>query len=397
MSAASDSWVADAKAVRIEDEIARRGIRGLKRSGNELVGPCPVCGGRDRFAVNLRKGLFLCRQSGAQGDVIELVEYLDGCDFLTACETLTGRPPPRGEGQGIDPDALARREAARQEAEAARERAEIDYRETERRRLWRYWQDARPIEAGGIVARYLAGRGLALPTGAALREHGAMPFFVQDGTRAREIHRGPAMLGAVVDGEGRFRGLHITWVDATSAAKAEIVDPETGEIQKPRKSRGSIKGCHIRLSRSEHPPTRLIMGEGNETTLQVRFALEAEFGPAFSAETVYWSGISMGNIGGKHDGTVAHPTLTRTDKRGRVYPLRVPNDVPKEESGVRALMPPPGVTEVILLGDGDSDRFTTALHLRRAANRWGRDIRTLCAWAPDDADFNSMQFLKVPA
>jgi hypothetical protein len=32
-----------ARAVRIEDEIARRGIT-LKRVGTEMIGPCPVCG-----------------------------------------------------------------------------------------------------------------------------------------------------------------------------------------------------------------------------------------------------------------------------------------------------------------------------------------------------------------
>ena len=41
-----------ARAVRIEDEIARRGIT-LKRVGTEMIGPCAVCGGRDRFAINL--------------------------------------------------------------------------------------------------------------------------------------------------------------------------------------------------------------------------------------------------------------------------------------------------------------------------------------------------------
>src|SRR5262249_55777313 len=33
-------------------------------------------------------------------DVINLVQWLDSCDFLTACETLTGRQPPPRKGNG---------------------------------------------------------------------------------------------------------------------------------------------------------------------------------------------------------------------------------------------------------------------------------------------------------
>jgi hypothetical protein len=53
-----------AKAIRIEDEEARRGGLGLKRFGAELVGPCAQCGGTDRFAASIKKQLFLCRACG---------------------------------------------------------------------------------------------------------------------------------------------------------------------------------------------------------------------------------------------------------------------------------------------------------------------------------------------
>jgi phage/plasmid primase-like uncharacterized protein len=106
-------FVDEARAVPIEAEIARRGLR-LKRSGAEMVGPCPVCGGVDRFGVNLRKGVFNCRGSGTGGDVIALVEYCDATDFLGACETLAGRSAPKGASRGPDAEEIARREAARQ-------------------------------------------------------------------------------------------------------------------------------------------------------------------------------------------------------------------------------------------------------------------------------------------
>ena len=43
--------VSRAKAITIEAEIAHRGIQ-LRGRGPETVGPCPACGGTDRFSIN---------------------------------------------------------------------------------------------------------------------------------------------------------------------------------------------------------------------------------------------------------------------------------------------------------------------------------------------------------
>jgi Protein of unknown function (DUF3631)/CHC2 zinc finger len=91
--AAFDDWTARARAVRIEREIERRGIV-LKRVGVEHVGPCPKCGGDDRFAINTAKGVWNCRGCDVGGDVIELVQH--------ACAKLTGEPPPKDNGKDRD-------------------------------------------------------------------------------------------------------------------------------------------------------------------------------------------------------------------------------------------------------------------------------------------------------
>ena len=77
-----------ASAVRIEDEIERRGIKLVGRA--DRCGPCPQCGGQDRFSINTRKQVFLCRGCAARGNVIALVRFLDGCGFHEALERLTG-------------------------------------------------------------------------------------------------------------------------------------------------------------------------------------------------------------------------------------------------------------------------------------------------------------------
>jgi phage/plasmid primase-like uncharacterized protein len=69
---------------------------------NEPHGPCPRCGGEDRFYVRVKQQRFFCRQcTPSGGDVINLVQWLDDCDFLAACETLTGKRPPPRKGNGL--------------------------------------------------------------------------------------------------------------------------------------------------------------------------------------------------------------------------------------------------------------------------------------------------------
>src|SRR5690606_36500822 len=94
-----------------------------------------------------------------------------------------------------------------------------------------------------------------------------------DKDQARVIHRGPAMLAAIVGPDGAFSGLHITWIDlAQPKGKALIIDPDTGEELASKKVRGLKKGGRIELIRSASPHT-LVLGEGIETVLSVWTAL----------------------------------------------------------------------------------------------------------------------------
>jgi len=83
------AWIERARAVPIMDELTRRGIK-LRRVGAEYVGPCPKCGGTDRFSVNPKKLVWNCRGCGTGGDVIDLVHHLDGGTFDDNVTTLAG-------------------------------------------------------------------------------------------------------------------------------------------------------------------------------------------------------------------------------------------------------------------------------------------------------------------
>jgi hypothetical protein len=87
-----------ARAVPIEDEVTRRGIK-LAGRGSERAGPCPMCGGTDRFSINLLKGIWNCRGCQRGGDVIALVQHLDGCAFSEAVGQLVDERRSPGSRQ----------------------------------------------------------------------------------------------------------------------------------------------------------------------------------------------------------------------------------------------------------------------------------------------------------
>jgi len=80
--------------------------------GGEYHGPCPKCGGDDRFIVWPERNSFWCRKCGWNGDDIEALRVLDGVsckeafervgrecrkDSCPAFEKCTGTPRPRQE------------------------------------------------------------------------------------------------------------------------------------------------------------------------------------------------------------------------------------------------------------------------------------------------------------
>jgi hypothetical protein len=193
MSALRDTTIDIARSIPIEDELARRGIR-LRRQGRELTGPCPLCGGTDRFSANTRKQTWNCRQckpATITGDVIGLVRHLDGCDFRQAIRTLTGdRPPPPSPKPA-----------------PAKPKTDDEYdREQHRKAAW-LWSQRRPI-TGTIAERYLRARGItcALPqTLGFLPANGKYPPAMI-AAYAIPSEPGPGVLGAPRD----VKSVHIT-------------------------------------------------------------------------------------------------------------------------------------------------------------------------------------------
>lgn len=68
--------------------IAERDSALRRKTNREMTGPCPFCGGHDRFSVHADK--WLCRNctGGKWQDAITYVMNRQNCDFKTACKWL---------------------------------------------------------------------------------------------------------------------------------------------------------------------------------------------------------------------------------------------------------------------------------------------------------------------
>jgi hypothetical protein len=149
------SLIDRAHAVRVEDEIARRGHK-LHGKGADRCGRCPVCGGDDRFSINTRKQLYNCRGSGG-GDIIALVQHLDSCDFQTAIETLTGIRLDRNPAPArLSPS------PAKSSLPKPTNDDDDDYEREQHRKANRMWYGRQPI-VGSPAEIYLRGRGISCP------------------------------------------------------------------------------------------------------------------------------------------------------------------------------------------------------------------------------------------
>jgi Protein of unknown function (DUF3987) len=96
--------IARAKTVPIKDVLDRLGIgiNHLRRRGRQLAGPCPKCGGEKtskRFWVDPGTNLFGCHDCHDPGsDVIGLVRWYEGLEFIPACEWITRQERPKVKG-----------------------------------------------------------------------------------------------------------------------------------------------------------------------------------------------------------------------------------------------------------------------------------------------------------
>jgi len=328
--------------------------RGKTRAAKgEFWACCPFHAERSpSFKVDAQRGFFRCFGCGAKGDLFSFVMQMDGVEFAEAVRRLA-------EGAGVDAEGESPAERqARREAQARR-RAEAQAREALDRAgriegAAEIWAAAQPDHP--LLAAYLAARGVlvdairdrtgALP--ATLRLHPDLPFWARrkGASRPEILHSGPAMI-ARIGREGRFRGVHRTWITETGRARV-------GGRKLDKRMLGEVKTFGVRFGR---PSARMVAGEGIETTLCVWSRLLARGETDWSAEAAL-SRDALAGPGLDHVGERRINPVT-----GQPWPSAFPDF--EEE----AWFAPEVVDELVLLAEGSAKDPVTAEILTRRAER----------------------------
>ncbi|MGF6095735.1 DUF7146 domain-containing protein [Pseudomonas sp. 18175] len=218
--------------------------------------PCPLCGGTDRFQYTDKfgQGNYHCRKCGA-GDGFNLLQAVTSKDFhtlLVDVEHYLRLSPADAANSAAAPSPERMKQLAR-----------------------RLWQEARPVQAGDEVDRYLQGRRLELAVyPPVLRCHPALAYYEKDQAgKSRKVAEYPALLACVQGADGHGVSVHRTYLH--NGAKAPVAEP--------RKLLTACDGGAVRLFAAAE---ELAVAEGLETALAVHLATGKPI----------WMALNAGNL-----------------------------------------------------------------------------------------------------
>lgn len=207
-------------------------------------GPCPACGGKDRFRYDNKRGQgnFFCNSCGS-GDGFKLVMRVSACTFIEArrrvmqaarLETVSSAEPIQGKRWEPEEPAIAK----------------------PTRRVVSLLNESCAIENCDPARDYLASRGLwPLPEGTRLKAHPSVEYWHD----SKRVGRFPALVTAIRNSDASLVTVHVTYLTAEGLKLSEyeprkILSPMTGH-----------EGCAARIMEASGD----IMGiaEGIETAL----------------------------------------------------------------------------------------------------------------------------------
>jgi putative DNA primase/helicase len=228
--------------------LAKLGVPSTVLTGKH--GPCPSCGGKDRFRFTDKdgQGRWICNQCG-NGSGFDLLGLVHGWDFKRAAQevkAIVGDVPLTGIRQEATPEDI-------------------------RRRLRCTFRRSTATKDGDLVSSYLRSR--SLPSAVKFEAIRFAPSLPVDGDEF------PAMLAVVSDAAGKPATLHRTFLARDGSGKAPIRSPRR---LMPGKA---PMGGAVRLG--EHVG-RLGIAEGIETAMaaSVMFGLPV------------WSAVSSAMLSG---------------------------------------------------------------------------------------------------
>ena len=295
--------VAAALGARAE-EVCRRYLPHGRKSGRYwTAGDIRGARGRSLFVRLAPPGVpgkWTDAATGEHGDLLDLIRIASGTGSLRiALAEARGFLSLPTMSAPTGPDVYDRTEAAR-----------------------RLWRRCRAID-GTHAEAYLRARDIHRCRFPALRFHPAL--FHRDGGGVRRL---PALVAAVTGADGVLSGIHRTWLDPRSPAKAAV--------SRPRKALGHVHGHAVQFG--EPATGTLTVGEGIETVLSLLTAVP---------DTIAAAALSAGSLG--------------------------------------AFAPPAGVSRLVIARDNDPDGERAAERLALRCARAGVAALTVVS---EGGDFN---------
>jgi putative DNA primase/helicase len=220
--------------------------------------PCPVCAeGKDRFSFTDKfgHGDYFCRHCG-HGDGFQLLQACRGMKFPEALrhveELVVHCVPPDYKRKAMERSGHSMREIAK-----------------------KIWAEAKPIEKGDEVDRYLTGRGLHMeryPT--MLRCHPGLRYYERKASGSKAVIAFAAMVAPMIGEEGRAVTIHRTYL--LNGQKAPV--PDVKKVLSSFEGGPAIRLCEA--------TDELAITEGVETALAVHIRTGKPVWAAYSASNM---------------------------------------------------------------------------------------------------------------
>lgn len=231
------------------EAVCRHYLSNGRREGRYwLVGDVRNAPGRSLYVrlVDMDKGSagkWTDAATGEHGDLLDIIAATQGCrtfaETLAEARRFLSLPSdtiPVDSPRGFRPPGRTGSQAA----------------------VRRIIRAAEPL-SGSIAADYLRARGICHLEGIdALRYHPRLYYRLSKADNPGIAKNWPALIGIVTDLDGNSTGVHRTWLDPGTRAKAQIADP--------RRSMGRLLGHAVRFGM---PQDVMIVGEGIETLLSL--------------------------------------------------------------------------------------------------------------------------------
>lgn len=350
-------WLTEARAGSFETAMQLCNFRpnkGFERAVDR-AGPCPACGGDDRFSVHMNKRVFNCRKCGVNGnDAVGLAMVgKERGEFIGVCEELAGRPRPGkqiSEHRPIDHEREAMMRDADRDRAALVQQQDRQVRARKANFAEQVWNNALRF-TGSRGEEYFRVR--RLDTFRNIDDYlGFLPDYPVIESKV-EIGRWPCVVAPMRNRHMEITGLHCTFLDHEQPIKAELwATDERGERYRvpSKRTYGTIGIVWLSEVKAE-----VAAAEGVETA---RGWMQCGAGDIGDYGLI--SACNLGNLSGGSLGSRPHPQL-----KGRT----IPNGVPDPEKPGFLDYLPPAVKSVLMLGDCDLPAHNGLAHYQAQARR----------------------------